>query len=65
MIDGNYYKIGHIKNCKTLKLFIDCSFIYNMYCVNCQQAVKLLFKDIERKNVLGELSYASMSRQLK
>ncbi len=30
MLHDNYYKLKHIKNYKTLKLFIDCSFIYNM-----------------------------------
>ena len=36
MINNNYYKLKHIKNSKTLKLFIDCSFINNMYGVNCK-----------------------------
>lgn len=36
MINKNYYKLKHVKNSKTLKLFIDCSFINNMYGVDCK-----------------------------
>ena len=36
MLNNEYYKLKHIKNSKTIKLFIDCSFIYNIYGVNCK-----------------------------
>ena len=31
MINDNYFKLKHIKKCKTLNLFIDCSYIVNKY----------------------------------
>ena len=30
MLNSEYYKLKHIKNSKTINLFIDCSFIYNI-----------------------------------
>ena len=36
MLNNEYYKLKHIKNSKTIKLFIDCSFIYNMYGIDCK-----------------------------
>lgn len=34
MLNNEYFKSKHIKGSKTIKLFIDCSFIYNMYGIN-------------------------------
>ena len=36
MLNNEYYKLKHIKNSKTIKLFVDCSFIYNMYGIDCK-----------------------------
>jgi hypothetical protein len=36
MLNNEYYKLKHIKNSTTIKLFVDCSFIYNMYGIVCK-----------------------------
>jgi hypothetical protein len=36
MLNNEYYKLKHIKNSTTIKLFVDCSFIYNMYGIDCK-----------------------------
>ena len=36
MLNSEYYKLKHIKNSRTINLFIVCSFIYNIYGINCK-----------------------------
>ena len=70
MLHDNYYKLKHIKNSKTLKLFIDCSFIYNMYGVDCKATnpeyrKKKCTRRVTRASRVDSASYASKSRRLK
>ena len=43
--------IKHIKNFTSIKLFVACSFIYNMYGIDC----KSTNPEYRKKNALGEL----------
>ena len=36
MLNNEFFKLKHIKNSKTIKLFIDCGFVSNMYGVECK-----------------------------